>query len=211
MLGIVILNYNTWEETEQCIKSIHDTVKSMPYKVILVDNASNRACPASLKTLIEELEISFFKHDRNLGYSAGNNIGISHALSIGCDSILITNNDVVFLPKSIENLYASLKSRVSEKVGIVGPKILKPDRSLDTQNYICRRTGMKERYQVRTALKHLFRKAHRSYYGLDKDLSTAFPVYSVSGCCFIMSYECMEMVLPFDENLFLYGEELIPW
>lgn len=209
MLGIVVLNYNTWEETEQCIRSILDTVAALPYRIVLVDNGSLRACPTSLESLVKEHDITFFKNGKNLGYSAGNNVGISHARTIGCNSILITNNDVVFLPGSIENLQASLEHRVSEKVGIVGPKILRPDRSLDTQNYICRRTGMKERYQVRTVLKHMFRRAHISYYGLDKDLSSAFPVYSVSGCCFIMSGACADAITPFDERVFLYNEEQI--
>ncbi|PKL26955.1 MAG: glycosyltransferase family 2 protein [Firmicutes bacterium HGW-Firmicutes-15] len=207
MLGIVILNYINWEDTEKCLLSIIDTIKSIPYRIFLVDNNSPTRCSTSLREIIDQNTITFIESSKNLGYSAGNNIGIKLALDYDCDKILITNNDVVFIESAIQNLCMALDKDSS--VGIVGPKILNPDYSVDKQNFICIKTGMKQRYRVRTFLHYFFKKDFVEYYGLDRNLDDSFPVYSVSGCCFMIRRECAEVVLPFDENLFLYGEELI--
>ena len=36
-----------------------------------------------------------------------------------------------------------------------------------------------------------------------------YPVYHVSGCCFLMNRKAAETLYPLDENTFLYDEELI--
>ena len=74
---------------------------------------------------------------------------------------------------------------------------------------LCRRTGMKEKYLVRTRLNAIFRKEYATYFGFDRDYNTTFEVYAVLGCCFLMTRECAQKVTPLDEHPFLYEEELI--
>lgn len=38
-LGIIILNYNTWNETVECVRSIQEYT-SLPYTIYIVDNGS---------------------------------------------------------------------------------------------------------------------------------------------------------------------------
>ena len=38
MLGIIILNYQTWEISIRCMESIKDTIGEIPYHIYLVDN-----------------------------------------------------------------------------------------------------------------------------------------------------------------------------
>jgi len=40
-----------------------------------------------------------FRKSRNGGYARGNNFGARKAISDGCDSILISNNDMIILRK----------------------------------------------------------------------------------------------------------------
>lgn len=68
---------------------------------------------------------------------------------------------------------------------------------------------MKEKYLVRTRLHAVFRRAHRSYFGFDRDYDSTFSVYAVLGCCFYITRSCAEAVTPFDDYPFLYEEELI--
>lgn len=49
----------------------------------------------------------------------------------------------------------------------------------------------------------------RKFCALDQDLTKPFEVHSVSGCCFMMSEKCAHDITPFDEETFLYQEELI--
>lgn len=206
MIGIVILNYRNWQDTLRCIQSIADNPPQEKYQIILVDNASPNAPEFDLRDIMEEYNIIYIQNEKNKGYNAGNNIGIAKALDLGCDSVLISNNDVCFFDDSIQKLWEYAKAH--PKVGIVGPKILDRNRKIQKSN-LCRRTGMKEKYLVRTRLNAIFRKEHATYFGLDRDYNTTFEVYAVLGCCFLMTRECAQAVTPLDENTFLYEEELI--
>lgn len=206
MIGIVILNYRNWQDTLRCIQSIADNPPQEKYQIILVDNASPNAPEFDLRDIIEKYDIVYIQNEKNKGYNAGNNVGIARALELGCDAILISNNDVCFSEDCIQKLWEYAKTHPN--VGIVGPKILDKNGRIQKSN-LCRRTGMKEKYLVRTRLNAIFRKEHATYFGLDRDYNTTFEVYAVLGCCFLMTRECAQAVTPLDEHPFLYEEELI--
>ncbi len=206
MIGIVILNYNNWTDTRRCVESIQKNPPKDAYQIILVDNASENRPEYDLHAWISRNRIWFIRNKRNLGYNAGNNVGIRKALESGCSAILISNSDVQYFPGSIQCMRDYLKRH--PYAGIVGPKIV--DRHGRMQkSCICRRTGLREKYLVCTKANLLFRKSYRTYYGFDRDYNQTFPVYAVLGCCFMMSKTCAETVAPFDEHPFLYEEELM--
>uniref|UniRef100_N2AEZ2 Glycosyltransferase 2-like domain-containing protein n=1 Tax=Eubacterium plexicaudatum ASF492 TaxID=1235802 RepID=N2AEZ2_9FIRM len=206
MIGIVILNYNNWKDTRRCVESIQKNPPQDAYQIILVDNASENRPEYDLYTWIRRNRICFIANKRNMGYNAGNNVGIRKALESGCSAILISNSDVRYFTGSIQYMRDYLKRH--PHVGIVGPKIV--DRYGRMQkSCICRRTGLREKYLVCTKANLLFQKSYRSYYGFDRDYDQTFPVYAVLGCCFMMSKTCAEAVAPFDEHPFLYEEELM--
>ena len=207
MVGIVILNYINWEDSYHCIKSILKNTKNISFKIYLVDNCSPNKMTNNIKLLLEQYDtIEFLSAKKNLGYSAGNNIGIARAKKEKCKAILIANNDVRFTKDSIEKMFYYLQEH--KEVGIVGPMILDQNKKIQKQN-LCKKTGLKEKYLVRTRLNVLFRKQYREYFGLNKDYRKTFEVFAVLGCCFMMSDICAEQVTPLDENTFLYEEELI--
>ena len=206
MIGIVILNYRNWTDTLHCIKSIINNPPEEAYKIILIDNASPDSPSDDLKRMMEQYPIVFIRNKKNKGYNGGNNVGVLKALELGCDAILISNNDVRYFPGSIQTLWEYTKEHPN--VGIVGPKILDIDGKVQKSN-LCRKTGMKEKYLVRTRLNVLFRKNYRTYFGIDRNYDEIFEVYSVLGCCFLMTRACAEKVTPFDEHMLLYEEELV--
>ena len=206
MIGIVILNYRNWEDTLRCIRSIAQNPPTEPYNIILVDNASPNEPEYDLEEMIQQYRVTYIANKENRGYNGGNNIGIHAALEKECDAILISNNDVCFRLGSIQKLWEYTKKH--PEVGIVGPKILDAEGKVQKSN-LCRKTGMKEKYLVRTRLNAIFRKAYRTYFGLDRNYDTIFDVHAVLGCCFLMTAECAKKVTPLDEHPFLYEEELI--
>lgn len=206
-LGIVIVNYNNWKETVRCLESIYASEATMQgIHIYVVDNGSSVDMPAEMEAFLACSEITYIQSPENVGYAAGNNLGIRRAVKEDCDAVLISNNDVCFTRGSITGMYGYLLEH--PKVGIVGPKVL--DRQGNIQkSCMFRRTGLKEKYLVRTRLNMVFRKQHRSYFGLDLDYENAYPVYGVLGCCFMVSGDCVRQVFPFDEGTFLYEEEFI--
>lgn len=205
MIGIVILNYKNWSDTYECIKSIFETTKEN-YHIYLVDNASPNKMDVEIEELIKDNRVTLIINKKNCGYAAGNNVGISMALQDKCDYILIANNDVRFYAESISNLKIYLERH--KEVGIVGPKIVNIDEKVMKTN-ICMRTGLKEKYLIRTRAKVFFRKRYKKYFGLDRDYEHDFSVYALVGCCFMMTRRCAIDITPLDENTFLYEEEFI--
>ena len=153
MVGIVILNYNSWADTVACVDSIHEAEKKLEFRIYLVDNCSPvRPEPGVLESL-DKRGVIFIQNERNAGYSAGNNIGIKRALEDGCEEVLISNSDVRYETGSISELQTYLQDHPD--VGIVGPKIFLRDgsiqkecmmrktyehvkkRAIDTNNYFC--------------------------------------------------------------------------
>lgn len=208
MIGIVILNYITWSDTERCIRSIFESEekKDSFFHIYVVDNASPDPAPESLQEMFHRSDITYIQSERNIGYAAGNNLGIRQAVEDGCGRILITNSDVCFTKGCISGMASYLQTH--PEVGIVGPKILDADGNVQ-KFCLCRRTGLKEKYLVRTRLNLFFRRQYRTYFGIDRDYDKIFPVYAVPGCCFMISPECVRDVFPFDEGTFLYEEEYI--
>lgn len=206
MTGIVILNYQAWNMSLRCMKSIVKTTDMQQTKIYLVDNASTVLMPQKVDKYIRKHQIVFLQSWKNGGYSSGNNIGIRRALLDGCGTILITNNDIVFCSHAIEEMAGYLKEHPD--TGIAGPMVL--DEKKQIQRSCCsKKTEMKEILQVFTAAKFLFQKQFRKYYCLDQNPKEGRDVYYVSGCCFMMSAECAEKITPLDENTVLYNEEMI--
>ncbi len=207
MLGIIILNYQTWEISIRCMESIKDTIGEIPYHIYLVDNASPILMPEICQNYLAKHRetVSFLQAAENRGYAAGNNIGIRQALVDNCEFILLTNNDIVFTSESISNMLVAFKSR---KVGIVGPKVLNADGNIQVSR-CAMKTEMREIFQVFTVAKKVFRRKYRRYYCLDQKIDKPSVVYYVSGCCFMMSRVCAEAVTPLDEGTILYDEEPI--
>lgn len=208
MIGIIILNYITWSDTASCIHSIWESESegTLSYHIYVVDNATPGHMPEEIKALFSDDRITYIQSKKNLGYAAGNNLGIRQAEKDGCDFILISNSDVTYEKNCIRQMKQYLDEH--RQVGIVGPKILDKD-GIVQKSCMCRRTGLKEKYLVRTRLNVLFRRQYRTYFGLDRDYDTTFPVHAVLGCCFMISGKCAREVFPFDEGTFLYEEEYI--
>ena len=89
-ISIIIINYNTFELTCNCLKSIYDKTKEIIFEIILVDNASAECDPILFTNIFPE--ITLIQSEKNLGFSKGNNLGIEKAKG---DYILLLNSDTL--------------------------------------------------------------------------------------------------------------------
>jgi len=206
MIGIVILNYETWDVTLQCMESIMEAENEEMIRIYLVDNASTRKKPKEIDRFIEQHSVTYIETAENRGYAAGNNLGICQALKDQCTYVLITNNDIRFRSAAIHRMKQLLES--SDRIGIVGPQVVGLD-GIHQPSVAMYRTGMREIFHFYTGFRCFHRKAMREYQGMDQDAGGQYPVYHVSGCCFLMNRKAAETLYPLDENTFLYDEELI--
>ena len=203
MLGIVILNYNSWYETYKCIKSIIATT-NLDYTIYVVDNFSNDWNEEIINKIVNTSNCTLIYNKKNLGYNGGNNVGISYALHDKCNAVLVSNPDIIYQPASIDLMYAFL---MKSDYAIVCPKILDLNKKIQ-----CLHTNRKLKYSdlyfMFTEFK-IFSKRLDKYYGVEKDYQNDREIYGVSGCSFMIKSCVMKEIYPLDENVFLYYEEAI--
>ncbi|GAB4446650.1 MAG: glycosyltransferase family 2 protein [Bacteroidales bacterium] len=105
MISIIILNYNTFDLTVQCIRSVYAQTKGIDFEIILVDNASTECNPDKFKELFPDIVL--VKNTENRGFSRGCNDGLKYAKG---DYILLLNSDTVLLNNAIGITYHFLVS-----------------------------------------------------------------------------------------------------
>ena len=110
----VVLNYNGWPDTVACIESLLKQDYGA-FAIVVVDNASTDGSVERIRSAFPQLLL--IESPDNDGFSAGNNLGIRHALAQGAEFIWLLNNDTVAPPETCANLVAAA---AGPKTGIVG-------------------------------------------------------------------------------------------
>jgi len=125
---IIILNWNGKELLKDCLSSIFKLTDYPNYKVIVVDNGSTDGSVEFVRRNFKKVDI--LSLDRNYGFSKGNNIGIRYALKkYKPKYVLLLNNDTEIIQRDwLKKLVETAES--DEKIGIVGPKLIYPDGTL---------------------------------------------------------------------------------
>jgi GT2 family glycosyltransferase len=85
--------------------------------MIVVDNGSTDGSASRIGTAFPEVEV--LELDANLGYAGGNNVGLTYALAVGADYILILNNDTLVHPSMLAELIAIIEE--FPQIGMAGP------------------------------------------------------------------------------------------
>jgi GT2 family glycosyltransferase/glycosyltransferase involved in cell wall biosynthesis len=101
LVGIVILNYENAEDSIELIRSIYD-MKRKDLKIVVVDNSSPNLSLTDLDTAFPQCDI--IRTNANLGYAAGNNVGIQYLNEFKTRYIWILNPDTVLQSKTLDNL-----------------------------------------------------------------------------------------------------------
>lgn len=124
MLYIIILNWNSYKDTIECLESLRKN-DYQDYKIILIDNASSNESVVELKKYISSLDdskkIQLVANPENSGFAKGCNIGIDIAKKQSdCEYIWLLNNDTIVLKNAISPLVEKLKLK---KADVVTPQI----------------------------------------------------------------------------------------
>jgi len=131
--SIIIPVHNNWELTAGCLRSIVDASASVPYDVIVVDDASQPDTATFLRQ-VEGITLITLQH--NSGFVHAVNAGIAAARG---EFIVLLNNDTVVTPGWLDALVDRAKS--DRRVGVVGAKLVYPDGRLQEAGGIVWRDG----------------------------------------------------------------------
>ncbi|HCM37722.1 MAG: hypothetical protein UV61_C0002G0275 [Candidatus Gottesmanbacteria bacterium GW2011_GWB1_43_11] len=115
---VVIVTFNNQETIAACLNSV---LENKLTQVIVVDSASTD----DTRELVRQkyAAVNLISLPNNVGFAAGNNLGIELALKEHPTYILILNPDTVLLPGALSALVAAAQHH--HQRGIFGPQILR--------------------------------------------------------------------------------------
>lgn len=206
-LAIVILNYQTYDLTIQCIESILKTQSDIVFRIIIVDDCSPNDSIKKLDCWIDaqylKKEIVLVKTDKNGGYSAALNKGIHEAQKIGTKYIAIINNDLVF----VNNYFSLLRNAALDnpEIAIWGGTIQGKDGSWQV-SYKFKKTYISYLLSKKPFL-YFFSKKKYEPTITDNHQGIIRFFGMVSGCCFMFHSGLIEKIGMWDENIYLNHEE----
>lgn len=202
LVSIIIINYNTFDITCNCIKSIMKYTTGVDYEIILVDNASSKDNADDF--LKKFPTVKLIKSPTNGGFAKGNNLGISHAEG---DIILLLNSDTYLTEDSISISAKHLQTHPDQ---ILSPKLVYENGSYQ-KNARKFRSIRNELLDLIRPLLLLIPYRYRAQLMLNQYFKGDFDTYCdwVSGA-YMMFYKTHLNLLinsKLDERFFMYGED----
>jgi len=203
-ISVIIVSFNVRHVLPACLNSIIHSSRKFPYKVeiIVVDNHSRDETVSQLKNSFSG--VNWIELKENLGFGTACNIGAKHSSQ---PLILFLNPDTIIEANTLTVLWKFFESY--KDTGVAGCKIKNPDNSLQLA---CRRsfpTPLVAFYRF-IGLSRLFPKSRIfGKYNLSYlDENQISEVDAVSGSFMCISRDVFNKAKGFDEDFFMYGEDL---
>jgi len=209
---VVVVNHNTVGLLRWCLSHVIASRADATIALTVVDNGST---DGSLAMLREDYpQVRALRSERNLGFSGGNNLALRRILAElppqaarEHEYILLVNSDLFVAPDTIAGLVAFAEGR--PEVGAVGPRVEKPDGTLDLA---CRRsfpTPANAFFKLFGLSRRFPGNARFAAYNLTNlDPGQLTEVDAVTGACMLVRVSAIDRVGLLDERFFMYGEDL---
>jgi hypothetical protein len=207
-LSIVVLNYNTRKVTLQTLQSIKNSdLKGLNIEVILVDNGSSDDSITHLKAYKKTslpFQYKLIELQENLGFAAGNNVGIRQAQG---KYILLLNSDVILRPDTLKKQFTFMEE--SPQFAVSTCKLLLSSGKLDPASHRSFPTPWAS-FTYFSKLSRIFprSKTFNQYHQGWKDFDKTHTVDVISGAFFFARREVFDKVGLFDEGFFMYAEDI---
>ena len=209
-VSIIILNYNGWADTIECLESLNSMVcpSNLDVRIIVVDNGSTNESKEKVVDWMSQCgheycqlgegDTSGYKMEKmvllrskdNYGFSGGNNLGIIFARDIiQSDYYLLLNNDTVVEKDFLRPLIEQIEK--DDKIGIVGAEI---------HDYY-----HPEQFTLGGKLNYLKCSGYHCY---DKRVLNKKNITFTSGCIWLLRKKAVEKCGLLDASYFLYVEDV---
>lgn len=201
-LSVIIVNYNVKYFIEQALYSVERAVNNMDAEVIVVDNASQDGSTELIKKRFPNVKL--ICNEKNTGFAKANNQAITEAKG---KYILLLNPDTVIPEDALEKCATYMEQH--NDAGALGVKMMDGQGNFLPESKRALPTPMVSFYKI-FGLSELFPKSkkfaryHLGY--LDKNENHEIDV--LAGAYMFIRKEALEKSGVFDEDFFMYGEDI---
>lgn len=200
-VSVIVVSFNTRELLRECLTKLEEQANGLSAQIIVVDNASR---DNSADMVAEEFPgVELIRSGVNLGFAGANNLGFQRALG---SFVVLLNSDAFMeqgvLARSVEVMKAN------PRVGLAGGALIGRDGSWQPSARMF--PSVLNEFLSISGLSCRF--AHSKFFGRQDrtwaSVNEAASVDWVPGAFSIICREALEAVGYFDEQFFLYYEEV---
>lgn len=200
--SIIVVAYNSCDFIPACLKSVRDACEGIDAQIIVLDNGSKEPILPEIRNFFPE--VLWIDSKENLGFGKGCNLAEKHATK---PYLFFINPDTVISRDSFREMLLFMKQHPES--GTVGCRILNEDGSIQ---WACRRSfpTIISAVSKTIGLAALFpkNKTLASYNMTFADPNEMIEVDAISGSFFCIRRDVYEQLNGFDEDFFMYGEDL---
>jgi GT2 family glycosyltransferase len=201
-LSVIILNYNVRYFLELCVLSVQEAIQYLDAEIIVVDNNSSDDSCVMMAEKFPHVKVIHNKE--NLGFPKGNNIGVQHAKG---EYVCILNPDTIVSEDTFQKI---LKSEFwNSNSGIIGCKLIDGSGQFLPES----KRGIPTPWVAFTKVFGLYKWFPKSswfnkYYAEHLDKNQSGEVDILVGAFMLMKHDLYTQVGGFDENCFMYADDI---
>ena len=198
-LSVIILNYNVRYFLEQCVLSVQKALSTIDGEIIVIDNSSSDNSCEMMKQLFPNVKL--IENKDNLGFPKGNNLGVAQAKG---DYICILNPDTVVAEDTFSKILNTKNWQLN--TGIIGCKLID-----GTGNFLPEsKRGIPTPWVSFTKIFGLYKLSNifGKYYAQHLTENQSGKVGILVGAFMVMQRELYNEIGGFDENCFMYSDDI---
>ena len=200
-ISVVIVSFNTRAVLQECLETLYRNSAPLLCQVLVVDNASKDGSADMVAQRFPQVEL--IRSQINLGFVAGNNLAFPHARG---RYVVLLNSDAFLYPEALTRSVAHMDAH--PEVGLGGGMLVSRDGQLQPSARIF--PSLLNDFLTISGLAAA-RPKSRFFGRFDRtwaDPAVAAPVDWVPGAFVIVRRPLLEQVGYFDENMYIYYEEV---
>lgn len=198
-LSIIIVNWNTRDLLQNCLRSIEASAAGLAVQTIVVDNNSADGSREMVRNLHPAVELT--NSGSNLGFARANNLGLAGAKA---PFILFLNPDTELRPGVLQQMVSFLKEHAD--VGALGCKIRNVTGDIQPLGLQWFPSPLTELFSLLALSNGTQRRLHRLL--PVHDAETSGFVRKLFGACLMVRREILEREGSFDDRFFMYCEDV---
>ncbi len=199
-LSVIILNYNVRWFLQLCLESVVKATANLDAEIIVVDNNSPDDSCEMVRALFPNVKL--IANKENSGFPKGNNIGVAEAKG---EYVCILNPDTVVAEDTFEKVLAFADAQ--QNLGIVGCKLIDGTGKFLPES----KRGIPKPFTAFgkvTGLYKILPSVFGKYYALHLNESQTGEVEILVGAFMVMKRETYLSVGGFDEDCFMYSDDI---